>query len=116
MTNQLTINLKKTHHIIFSNSKVNHGIHPNIVINSQNIDRVVSTRFLGIMIDETLSSKEHIYNIMSKCSKGIGILCRAKKFFSIKTLNDLYYVFVHPYLNYCIEIWGNTFPTYPQST
>ena len=21
---------------------------------------------------------------------------------------DLYYCFVHPYLNYCVEIWGNT--------
>ena len=30
----------------------------------------------------------------------------------MKTLTDLYYAFIHPYLNYCIEIWGNTCSDY----
>ena len=39
-------------------------------------------------------------------SKGIGILCQARKIFTLKTLNTLYYSFIHPYLTYCTEIWG----------
>ena len=112
LANQLTINLKKTHYIIFSNSTIHQGNHPNITINSQTIDRVAFTRFLGVMIDENLKYKEHIRYIKTKCAKGVGILCRAKKYFTIKTLTDLYYAFIHPYLNYCIEIWGNTCTTY----
>lgn len=109
--NKLTINVKKTHYIIFATSKVTQ-VHPDIIINNQNIDRVSSTRFLGVVIDETLKFKEHITHIKSKAAKGVGILCQAKKFFNIKTLVDLYYAFIHPYLSYCVEIWGNTHSTY----
>ena len=29
-----------------------------------------------------------------------------------KTLLDLYYSFVYPYLNYCVTLWGGTFDTH----
>ena len=110
IANKLTINVKKTHYIIFHSSKVT-CTHPDIIINHQIIDRVPTTRFLGVMIDETLNFKDHVSHIKTKAAKGVGILCQAKKYFNIKTLVDLYYAFVHPYLSYCVEIWGNTHTT-----
>jgi len=72
----------------------------------------ISKKFLGVIIDDKLNYGQHIAYIKTKISKGIGVLCRAKKFFDVKTLVNLYYSFVHPYLTYCNEVWGATFVTY----
>ena len=39
------------------------------------------------------------------------------KHFTLKIimLCTLYYCFVYPYLNYCVEVWGDTFKTYLQA-
>ena len=57
----------------------------------------------------------HIQHVKNKISKGIGILCQARKIFNYNTLLTLYYSFIFPYLLYCIEIWGSTNITLFQS-
>ena len=111
VANRLTLNLKKTHYVIFSSTNNKH-IYDDLIINNKVIDRVVSTKFLSVIIDAQLKFREHIAQIKGKIARGIGMLCWAKKFFNIKTLTDLYYSFVHPYLSYCVEFWGNTKTTY----
>ena len=111
-TNKLTLNIKKTHFMIFSPpKKLINNINP-IIINNQNIDRVESTRFLGVLLDDKLGFGAHITHVRKKVAKGIYILGRAKKFFDEITIKDLYYAFIHPYFNYCIDVWGSTYSTY----
>ena len=102
--NRLSLNISKTHYVIFSMS--NQAAPKNVSIDGQNVDHVTSTKFLGVYIDSRLSWSEHINYIKNKISKGIGILYQARKIFSLKTLNTLYYSFIHPYFMYCIEVWG----------
>ena len=66
------------------------------------VDKV---KFNGIILDNKLSWCDHIVYIKSKMAKGIGILHRARKIFSTKTLIVLYYCFIYPYLTYCVEVW-----------
>ena len=40
-------------------------------------------------------------------SKSIAILSRAKKYLNPKTMLQLYYSFIFPYLHYCNLAWGN---------
>jgi len=108
-SNKLTLNVKKTHFMVFSNSR--QQVTKHVSIDRHCIERVSHTKFLGVIIDEKLDFKNHIKHVQAKISKGIGILCRAKKYFDVKTLTELYYSFIHPYLNYCVEIWGSTFVT-----
>jgi len=108
--NKLTLNVKKTHYIVFTNS-LSPSSSIDLTINGQIIDRVTHTRFLGVIIDEHLRFKHHINLVKSKVAKGIGILSRASKFFNSKTLTDIYHAFIHPYLIYCVEIWGSTYST-----
>ena len=70
-----------------------------------------NTKFLGVYIDQHLSFQDHIRYIKGKISRGIGILCKARKVLNKSTLLTLYYSFIHPYFTYCITIWGNTFLT-----
>ena len=44
-----------------------------------------------------------------RIAKGIGIILKARKVFDNKKLSPLYYTFIHPYLNYCIHVWGKAY-------
>ena len=105
--NKLSLNIDKTKYIIFSiKTKVKDT--PDVTIGANVVERVKSIKFLGVIIDENVSWTEHIYYIKNKISKGIGILCKARKILKPSTLLAMYYSFIYPYLNYCIELWGSS--------
>ena len=103
--NKLSLNIIKTHYMLFSNKKV---IQPNVTteINGQPITCVTKTKFLGVIIDNKLTWKEHISYICGKVAKGIGIISNVRKYLNKNTLLDLYYSFIYPYLTYCNQVWG----------
>lgn len=72
------------------------------------IEQVNSTKFLGVIIDYRLSWNEHINYIKGKIAKGIGIVCKARRFFQKSTLLTMYNTFIYPYFTYCVEVWGSS--------
>jgi hypothetical protein len=76
-------------------------------IKGTTLEVVNHTKFLGIILDNTLSWKEHTLYLAKKISKSLGILTRARPFLNKSTLRQLYFSFLYPYLNYCNVIWGN---------
>ena len=103
--NKLTVNTKKTHYMIFHRARLKPTI--NVFIRQDKISLTRSTKFLGIIIDDKLKWTEHIAYVKNKISKSSGILSKARNYIDKKTLKQLYYSFVYPYLIYGIEIWGN---------
>jgi hypothetical protein len=93
--------------MVFSSGwkKVMGNLH--VSIDGKGVKKVDSIKFLGVMIDCNLNWKKHIFHIKSKVSKGIGIICKARKYLSKQVLISLYYSFIYPYLSYCIEVWGS---------
>ena len=112
--NKLSLNIRKTHYIVFTHKK-QINLNNNILINNQIVSRVESTKFLGVIIDSALTWKDHINYIKTKIAKGIGIICKGRKYFNTSTLLTLYYSFIYPYLTYCVEVWGNTSNCYLNS-
>ena len=100
--NKLSLNIAKTNFMIFGNKQCedNHGM---------NIERVYVTKFLGVHIDSHLNWCEHITHIKSKISKKVSIIRRVKHLLINSALYSLYSTLVMPYLNYCCDIWGNTY-------
>ena len=86
-----------------------------LCINKVPIQQVDNIKFLGVIIDDNLNWSNQISYINSKIAKGIGIICRARKFFSKSALINLYYAFKFPYLIYCVEVWGNALSTHTQT-
>lgn len=41
----------------------------------------------------------------------MGVRGRAKSMLNNKALHTLYHALVFPYLNYFVEVWGNTYKT-----
>jgi hypothetical protein len=79
-----------------------------INIGGQRLDIVDKTKFLGVILDNSLNWKPHIHYITQKLAKSIGILSQARKVLDRKTLIQLYYSFIYPYINYCNLSWGNS--------
>jgi len=72
--NRLSSNLKKTKFIVFKpyQRRTNQSIQ--LLINSQKIDQVKETVFLGVIMDENLNWKSEISHVANKVSKYTGII------------------------------------------
>ena len=91
---------------------------PNIDLkmNGQSIDLVKETKFLGVILDDTLSWSKHIQCVSNKVSKGIGIIKKLCPFLKKSTLVNLYYAFIYPFLTYCIHVWGTAHDVHLKKT
>ena len=78
--NKLSLNVNKTQFMIFSR-KQNQIENIVIRIEGQIIDHVTQTKFLGVIIDEKLTWRNHVNHISTKIAKGIGILIKARFLF-----------------------------------
>ena len=107
-SNKLTVNIKKTHYMLFHCTRIKHKVHEDRVhISGSNLVKVNNIKFLGVIIDSKLNWSVHITYIKNKISKH-----QNKKILNKKLLRNLYYSFVYPYLTYCVEVWGNAHDTY----
>ena len=112
--NKLSINIDKTKWTIFhptSKKRFMPTKFPELFIDSITLKRETVTKFFGVFIDENVTWKPHIYTISTKISKSIGIFYRARLIIPRKQLNQLYFSFVHSYLNYTNLAWGSTLKT-----
>ena len=54
-------------------------------------------------------------HIAGKISKSVGIIGRSSPCFTKLALKTLYYSLVYLYFQYCIIVWGSTYPTNSKS-
>ena len=85
-----------------------HFFFPKVLINDKEVERVGSIQFLGVLLDEHLSWKEHIRYTENKIAKYIGLLYRAKRFLSKHSFLTLYYSYIRTYFNYANLSWAST--------
>ena len=92
--------------MIFRRSGINQNVHNKEIIDNQELIKVKSAKYLGVIIDRKLNWIDHITHVKNKISKGIGIMYKARQFLSKRALLDLSYAYIYPYMTYCIEVWG----------
>ena len=63
-----------------------------------------SIKYLGIMIDSRLNWKSQVNYISKKIKRNIGILSKLRHY--VKTLTNLFYSLIYPFLIYGITAWG----------
>ena len=74
-----------------------------------NIERCRSIKYVGVQIDELLSSKTHIEFIKGKLSQTLGILGKLSRYLNQKELIKTYYAFfIHTSdISYGLLGWGS---------
>ena len=107
MVNRLSLNIDKTNYILFH--PYNKPIKRQITLksNKKAIIEKNSIKYLGVMIDSTLTWHSQVDNISKKISRAIGLLYKIRPFVGKKVMKTLYYVLIYPHLIYAIEVWGS---------
>ena len=106
-SNRLSLNLSKTHSMIFSTNRALRDSTLSLLMNGAIIDTVKTTTFLGVKIDNALTWSDHIAHVARKVSQSVGIIKKASYILNRHTLLTLYKSLIMPHLQYCNLIWGN---------
>ena len=108
-SNKLTLNLKKSHYLIFSRKKFRsiNNI-PRIKIDNHILERKTETTFLGVILQSNLKWDSHIKQISSKLNKYSSIMYQIRNNLDKKHLKLLYKSLIYPQLTYANIIWGRS--------
>jgi hypothetical protein len=110
--NKLSINAKKSNYMIFRPRQKRQILDLPLELNGHKIDQVKEVnKFLGVILDECMTWKHHISHVASKISKSVGIMYKSSFCLSKSALRLLFYALLYPYLQYCITVWGSTYPS-----
>ena len=109
--NKLSLNASKTKYSFFHSLSFSDRIPlrlPELKTNDVVIKREENMKFLGVLLDENLTWRPHIKCIENKISKNLGILYKARYLLNLQCTKQLYFSFIHTYLNYGSIAWGST--------
>ena len=78
-----------------------------IRIDDQLIKRVAHIKYLGIIVDDRLTWKEHVDYISKKISRNLGAIKRSRQCITVDSAIALYRTLIEPYLRYCCSVRGS---------
>jgi len=105
--NWLSLIFKITHYQQLR-TKNSQDMNVNISYDNNHISNSASTKFLGLIIDKTLSRKNHIHQLMSKLSSVCCAVRTIKAFMLQETLTMIYFSYIYSIMTYGITFWGNS--------
>ncbi|CAK1595268.1 unnamed protein product [Parnassius mnemosyne] len=105
--NNLQINIDKTKMIQFQTSK-RQPLNINVKYKDTIIEQVVSTKFLGIMLDQNCNWKTHVDYICDKLDRFVYAIKRLRVTVSTEAALCAYHGYVSSVLSYGILLWGNS--------
>ena len=95
---------KPAEEIIFSHRR--HPVdHPPIYFNNVKVKQVKEHKHLGLILDSKLTFESHVNEKLAKARKGIGIIKYISAYVPIKTLDQIYKMYVRPHLDFCDVIY-----------
>jgi hypothetical protein len=71
------------------------------------VRRSTNTKFFGLIIDDSLSWKAHVDQIMSKLNSACFVIWTIQAIMSTETLRMVYFAYVHLIMSYGIIPEGN---------
>lgn len=109
--NLLTINISKTCYILFKAK--NKMIPPHLQLNINNVplQQKSNEKYLGLILDKSLSWNAHLDKIKTKLSSLLGSLRNIVRCIPHRLRHTIYNALVKPHLLYLVEIWGSAAKT-----
>jgi hypothetical protein len=107
-SNLLRLNFNKTHSVEFQ-TKNYYQFEITVKYEHKGISSSRETKFLGLIIDETLSWNQHVDHITTNLCSTCYALRNLKCIVPQSTLRTIYYSYIHSILSYGIIFWGRSF-------
>lgn len=110
----MKINIPKTKYIFFTGRAhndpfISNGL--NISLNNIRIERVEYYNYLGLLIDEKLSFKQHVESIRSRIISTSFAIKRIRPFITLHTAKQIYFCRIQSLLIYLNSCWNTTTKT-----
>ena len=104
--NSLFIHQGKTEYVLFGTGSRLANANFSVNIDGKELTRVAEYKYLGVILDESLSWNAHVNYLISKVSKRLGILGRTRRSIRMHTAGIIYRSFILPVLDYCDTVWN----------
>ncbi len=102
----LALNTNKTKEMVIDFRRAGQHHHLPLTINSSEVERVQSTKFLGIHLTDKLTNRDNTSAVIKKAQQRFHFLCRLKKVeLPIPAMTLFYRGTVESLLTYCILSW-----------
>ena len=110
--NKLTINESKTKYMILDFrtklQKMRDIDATQLTMNNVILEKITKIRFLGVIINNTLTWEDHKMYLKNNINKALGIIYNCRNILKHSHLINIYKCFIQPYFNYCITVWGSS--------
>ena len=103
--NQLILNYNKIHYLQF-NTKNSWDYDLKLNYQGNYVKSSSNTKFWGLIIDDSLSWKAHIDQIMSKLNTACFVIRMIQAIMSPETLRMVYFAYIHSIMSYGIILGG----------
>ena len=107
--NKLTLNVIKTEYMLIGSwqriSSLTDSL--SLSINGIALKQAHALKCLGLTIDDNLTYKNHIKNIIKKVKSNLSIMRKAKPFLNQQLLKSIYYSIIEPHFTYCSVVWDS---------
>ena len=110
---KLSLNTMKTEFMVFGTNNRLNQLDRSPVTTSYTlcfynfeIKRVKHTKYLGLIVNDTLTWDKHMEYISTKINRNIGILKRTQNYLPRSSLIILYKTLIEPYCSYCNIVKG----------
>ena len=111
--NKLSLNPTKTEYMILDHPRrrKNRGLLPQVFMNREKIKQVDKTKYLGVIVDDTLSWEEQYESVKKKVAGGLAAMKKLKGILPQSMLFQVYKALVESHLRYADVVWGSLFET-----
>ena len=69
-------------------------------------------KYLGVLLDETISFNHHISYICTRIARNNGIISKLRHYLTLLQMKQIYYSLIYPYISYAILAWGSAYKTH----
>jgi len=75
------------------------------------LERKDHIKYLGVVIDSSLTWNYNISYVCAKLSRNTGVISKLRHYLPLKHLTQIYYNLIYPYISYAIVAWSSTSKT-----
>ena len=104
--NRISLNVNKTEYVIFRSSRKLIDYEINIRLNGKRLYPSRYIKYLGVLIDEHLSWKPHMNELIKKLNRSNSMLSKIRHYVNKNTIRSLYFSIFSSHINYCCQVWG----------
>ena len=106
LANKISLNKTKTEIIIFRKPRQKLNINLCIKLNGHKLTPSPSIKYLGILLDETLSGKAQCKVLIDKLIRANAMLSKVRHYLPQEQIISVYHAIFSSHLSYGCQIWG----------